>query len=262
MQLARVLCVLADLVQRLPAREAVEPLGLHHQQREAARARVSVRAHDEAEEARVQAVRDERLGAVDDVVVAVAHGRGRDAAQVRSGSGLGHGDRADELAAHERRHPGGALLVGPVVEHVVRRDLVHALAEAREAGVQQLLVDHALEPEVAAAPAVLHGHVGAEHAGLPRAAPQLGVDEAARLPALVVGQDLALDPRPRGLAEELVVVARPGRAGTRRPDAGHAADHRRLRGAAKWHTRRVPLGRSACAGSDPHARRLTGVMRA
>ena len=125
-----------------------------------------------------------------------------------------------------RGHPGRALLVAAVVEHVVRRDLVHALAEAREARVQKLLVDHALEAEVAAEAAVLGRHVGAEQAGLPRAPPELGVDVAARLPALVVGQDLPLDPRPRGLAEELVLVARPGRAGARGTRGGHAADHR------------------------------------
>ena len=67
------------------------------------------------------------------------------------------------------RHPGPPLLVAAVVEHVVRRDLVHALAEAREARVQQLLVDDALEAEVAAEPAVLVGHVGAQQPGLPRA---------------------------------------------------------------------------------------------
>ena len=222
--------MLADLVQRLSAREALEPVGLDHQQRVSLRAGLRVGARDEADQVRVQAVRDERLGAVDDVVVAVEHGRGRDAAQVRAGTRLRHRDRAHELAAHERRHPRLALGVVAVLQHVVRRDLVHALAEAREPRVQQLLVDHALEAEVAAQPTVLGRHVGAEQPGLPRAAPELGVDVAPLLPALVVREDLALDPGPRGLTEELVLVARPGRAGTRPGESRSCADHRTRRG--------------------------------
>ena len=96
--------MLAELVQRLPARESLEALGLDHQQRIALRAGLEIRAYDEADEVGVQAVRDERLGAVDDVVVAVAHGGGGDAAQIGAGAGLGHRDRADELAADEPRH--------------------------------------------------------------------------------------------------------------------------------------------------------------
>ena len=143
------------------------------------------------------------------------------------------------------RHPGRPLRVVAVLQHVVRRDLVHALAEAGESRVQQLLVDHALEAEVTAQPAVLGRHVGAEQPGLPRAAPELGIDVAARLPALVIGKDLALDPRPRGLAEELVLVARPGRTGTRWADRGHAriiAPAGSAGRRAKWHSRRVSIG--------------------
>ena len=155
------------------------------------------------------------------------------------------------------RHPGPPLLVVAVVEHVVRRDLVHALAEAREARVQELLVDDALEAEVAPEPAVLLRHVGAEQPGLPRAPPELGVDVPARLPGLVVGQDLALDPGPRGLAEELVLVARPGRAG---PQGARCAV---MRGSSqracggdrpRWHSRACaiwPTRRVQQADADP-----------
>ena len=126
----------------------------------------------------------------------------------------------------------------------MRRDLVHALAEAREARVQELLVDDALEAEVAPEPAVLLRHVGAQQPGLPRALPELGVDVTPRLPGLVVGQDLTLDPGPRGLAEELVLVARPGRAGPLGACRGHARIIAALgRHRAKWHSPRVPFGR-------------------
>ena len=73
-QLARVLAVLADLVERAARRvKPVESVGLDDEQRDAlgAPAPASV-LHDDDDEVRELAVGDERLRAVDDVVVAVA----------------------------------------------------------------------------------------------------------------------------------------------------------------------------------------------
>ena len=72
-----------------------------------------------------------------------------------------------------------------------------------------------------------------EQPGLPGARPELGIDLAALLPALVVRHDLALDPRPRRLAEQLVIVARPRRARTR--EVGRRPCARIIAAPAKWH---------------------------
>ena len=57
------------------------------------------------------------------------------------------------VARTQPRHPGSPLLVlSRSPARSALSDLVHALAEAREAGVQELLVDHALEAEVAPEP--------------------------------------------------------------------------------------------------------------
>ena len=58
------------------------------------------------------AVGDEGLLAVEDVVVAGVDGGGADALQVGAGPGLGHRDRRDELAGAQPGQPARLLLVG------------------------------------------------------------------------------------------------------------------------------------------------------
>ena len=63
-------------------------------------------AHRGDHEVGAHAGGDEGLGAVDDEVVAVAHGaRGRIPATSRAAAGLGDGERADQLPGQRRRHP-------------------------------------------------------------------------------------------------------------------------------------------------------------
>ena len=98
-QLAGVLRVHADLLERAPDRVAGKVLRLDDEKREALHRRdLGVGLDREADEAGVPAIADEGLRAVDDVGVAVAAGRRRDGGEVRAGAGLAHGDRADELA--------------------------------------------------------------------------------------------------------------------------------------------------------------------
>ena len=154
------------------------------------------------------------------------------------------------------------LLVVAVLEHVVRRDLVHALAEAREARVQQLLVDHALEAEVAARARRARPARRCRAGRPPRRSRQSSASTYPRAcQRSSLRQDLALDPRPRGLAEQLVLVARPGRAGTRGWVAVMRGSSHRGAETAKWHSRRVPLGRpvesARHADSQPASGRAT-----
>ena len=62
------------------------------------------------------AVGDPRLGAVDDVLVAVARRAARDVAGVAAGVGLGERQRAAALARREVGEPALLLLLGAVVE--------------------------------------------------------------------------------------------------------------------------------------------------
>ena len=95
------------------------------------------------------AVGDERLGAVDHVFVAVRHGAGTDALQIRPRPGLGHGDRHDDIAGHAGGQVRLHLGVAAVVDDVGHGDIaVHGPAQARAAGARNLFVDDRVVAEV------------------------------------------------------------------------------------------------------------------
>src|SRR5690606_3835405 len=115
------------------------------------------------------AVGDERLAAVDDVSVALAHGAGGEAAGVGAGARLGQREAADVLPGGEARQPGALLLLaapggdglgdqpqgdGDDAAHrgvAAAQFLGHqAVGEVVAAGTAVLLVDgQAQEPQVA-----------------------------------------------------------------------------------------------------------------
>ncbi len=99
-ELARVLRGEAELLE-LPAAHEAGRVGFDEQQADplCAGLRARVGLHGDDEEAAELADRDEGLGAVHDVVVAVADGTGLDVGEVRAGAGLGHADPEEELAA-------------------------------------------------------------------------------------------------------------------------------------------------------------------
>ena len=82
---------------------------------------VGVGARHDDHQVGQDAVADERLGAVEDVVVALVD-RGRaDALQVAAGAGLGHRDRGDSLAADAAGQPALLLLLGAEAAEVRAR---------------------------------------------------------------------------------------------------------------------------------------------
>ncbi len=83
----------------------------HDDHRHAGVAALVARAREQAEPVGLRAVGDPHLAAVDDPVVAVAHGAGADAGDVAAGVGLGHRDGADHLAAERRLEVGLLQLV-------------------------------------------------------------------------------------------------------------------------------------------------------
>ena len=88
----------ADLVQVAAALEALHA-ALDDEQADALVAGLGVGAGDHDHQVGVDAVGDEGLGAVEQVVVALVDGGGADALQVAAGARLGHRDGGDHLAA-------------------------------------------------------------------------------------------------------------------------------------------------------------------
>ena len=193
------------------------------------------------DEVGVLAVGDEDLRAGEAVDVAVAGGAGADRLHVGAGGGLGHRQRADELAGHHLRQPAGLLLRGAVGEDVVGDDRgVDAEAPAREVGAGVLHEDHRVVAEVAAGAAVLLGDRGAEEADLAGLVPGLAVHHALGAPGVEAGRPAFGDEVAGELGEHAVLVGHPGRGERRdhqkasagRDITGSAPDRMRARWSA------------------------------
>src|SRR3984885_6573876 len=158
----------------------------------------------------VLAIRDERLRAVHDVVVAVPHRTGTDPGQIGAGARLGHRHRDDLLAARDVRQPALALdgigEAGEVRDH----DVVGQRYAARSAGhgaSAQLFSHDRVEPEIVCAPAaVLLRYGKAEHPITRSAGEQLPVDDSLGIPTLGMRTDMLVDPPSDGDAEGFVLL--------------------------------------------------------
>ena len=199
---------LSPILSRLRPRSKPVHAALDDQQADALVAGVGVGARDHDHEVGQDAVADERLRAVEDVVVALVDRAGPDALEVRAGARLGHRDRRDQLAADQAGQPALLLLVvrqraDVGDDHVV----VHREAEPAGAGAGDLLGEHHVVAEVLdPGAAVLLVDVEAEQPGLAGLEPDLAVDLAVLLPLLVVGDDLLLQEGAGGGAEVLVLL--------------------------------------------------------
>ena len=216
--------------------ETWKPGGLlvDDEQREAVVAGVGVGLRHEHDEVGARAVGDERLRAVDDVVVAVAHRARADSGDVRAGAGLGDAERGDLLAL-DRRHQVGLLQVLGAELQDRRRRHVGVDGDAhREPAVVRLrhrLATHDRHEVVAALAAVLLGEVDAEEAELAHALED-PVREAVALPLLGVGRKLLPAEALDRLAQRLVLVGEAEvllRSAEVRLDLGCRSCHRYLR---------------------------------
>ena len=206
-QLRGVLGVLADLVQVAAALEALHA-ALDHEQRDALVAGLGVGARDDDDQVGQDAVGDERLGPVEDVVVALVDRGGADALEVGARARLGHRDRRDLRAADEVREPALLLLVVRAGDEV-RHDHVVEQREGRavDAAPGHLLADHHVVAEVGRAPAaVLLVELESEQALRARLGPHVAVDDPVLLPLVVVGDDLLVEERADRVAEGLVLL--------------------------------------------------------
>src|SRR5436305_408662 len=118
--------------------------------------RVLACAHHRRDEVGAGPRSDERLGAVDDVVVALADGAGPDAGDVAAGARLGHSERPDELPGER----GFGIAVDEVgvatADDVWQCDAVREQRRenpTRATVVEDLLVDDCRVYAVAALPA-------------------------------------------------------------------------------------------------------------
>ena len=212
-QLRRVLGVHADLLEVAAALEAGR-VALDDDERHPAVALARVGLDRGDHEVGVDAVRDERLRPVDDVVVAVAHSCRRHRRQVGADARLGHRDRRDQLTGTDAGQPALLLFVVRQVEEVRQADVVvEGQAETRrvDIGVLDLLGDHLVEPEVLDPAATeLLRHVDAEEpvrAGRPE---ERAVHDPRGFPFVPVGNGLAGEERAERVPERLMGVVEQG----------------------------------------------------
>ena len=204
------------ILSRLRPRSKPSMPALDHEQRDALVAGVRVGPRHDHDQVGEDAVGDEGLLAVEQVMVALVGGGGADPLQVRARAGLGHRDRRDQLAGAQAGEPALLLLVGRrraevgddhVVEERVRRAVHPAPGH--------LLVDHHVVAEVVgAAAAVLLVELECEQALRAGLGPRVPVDDAVGLPLLVPRHDLLVEEGADRVAEGLVLVVEdrsPGR---------------------------------------------------
>ena len=174
-------------------------------------------------------------------MIAVAHGTHANALHVRACARLGDADGADQLAARHARQPALFLLFGAVIQHVMRADAVHALAEAGETAPAEFLVQQRLVAEIAATATVLGRHVHAQEAGRADLAPRFLVDVMLLAPLRVERQHFRFDVTRNRLAQHAQVVVHPGGFvrlhgvfGSGELDGAVPARLTRKGGAARW----------------------------
>ncbi len=153
-------------------------------------------------------VGDERLGPVDDPLVALAPRGGLDGAGIRPTVGLGQAKGCQGAAAQQVGEPPRLLLVGAEF-----KDRIDAEADRRLEGDPHRLVDasdlldgHAQRCEVAAGTTVLDGERQAHEPEAAHLADDIGREHVIAIPFLGVRCDLGFGEVPDDLAECLVVV--------------------------------------------------------
>ncbi len=196
----------ADLVQIAPPFEAVHA-PLHHHQAHAPGTLAGVGLDHDDHHIGQNAVGDEGLLAVDNVVIPLIvrapHRGGADTLQIAARARLGHGDGDDARAVHRTGQPAGLLGLraqpGDVGHGHVRVD---GEAHAVGVGPGQFLGHGGAEAIVALAHApVRFGHIHAQKAQGPGGFPDGPGHNARLFPFFVVGHDLLFDKVAQGAAK-------------------------------------------------------------
>src|SRR2546422_683861 len=247
-QLAGVLPVHADFFERAADAVAGKISCFNHDERNglwSRRFRISF--HREADEAGVPTVRNEHLGATDDVVVAVA-ARGRSyALEVRPGGGLAHRDRANQLTPRHSGEPIAFLRFAAVREDVVRNIVMNEGMEGHTRA-RELLHDDGFVDEGASSATVFRWNIAEQHPHGAGFRPCVRVRESLLTPAVLVRGEFGLDERADRRTERPERVSRSGSLGERNHDT-------RTRGwVARWTPATArPDGSAALANSGSQA---------
>ena len=149
----------------------------------------------------MEGVRDECLGAVNDVVAAVTARDRLDALQVRPGGRLGHGDGGHQFAACHSRKVLALLGLGAMGENVVGDDALDACAEVH-ARASEFLQDDGLMGESSPAAAVSPGHVREQHPDAAGLRPGLRIGVVLLAPAGLLRDEVLPNELTNRLAED------------------------------------------------------------
>jgi hypothetical protein len=174
---------------------------------------VAAALHRDTVDVGVDAVGDEVLRAVDDVVAAIAARVGLDALHVGAGARLGDGDSADGRAVDDAGQPAALLCLGAGVENVHGghvRVVEDGDGEAAEGGAAHLLAENDAGQLVELGAAVLGGVADAEEAEAAHAAEDLARHHAGPLPFLAVRLHLRLDKAAELVPQGLVLGGEEG----------------------------------------------------
>ena len=187
-ELGGVVAVEAHLVELLAVVEALHAV-LDEQQAERVGLVALAGLDERDDDVGGLAARDERLRAVDDVAALDPLRGGLGAAQVAARSGLGHRERAEDLAGRHAGEPLLLLLLRAHVHEVRDGEIVldaEGTGERADAGADGLFVDDRAEAVVLqhAGAAELLGHREPEDAGLARREHRGAVDLAVGIPLL------------------------------------------------------------------------------
>ncbi|MCY1540226.1 hypothetical protein D9M68_758520 [compost metagenome] len=151
----------------------------------------------------------ERLGAIDHVAVAVQPRAGLDALQVRAGTGFGHADGCDDIAASHAGQPAALLLLAAIVMQVLCNDVVRTEAGA-EAAFRADFHQRGKVGVVAIAAAMLRRQVRQQETHLAQAIPDDAVGMTLFFPGLQVGQQFACPVAACSLLELFDFMGTPG----------------------------------------------------
>jgi hypothetical protein len=211
-QLRGVLRLQPHLVELAAAAEALCTIGLHQQQAHALGPGLAFGLGHHDDQVGVLAVGDEGLGAVDQIVIAVAAGEGAHGLQVGAGAGLGHRDRRGQLARHHARQPALLLVLGAAVEQVGRDDgRMQAAAPAAQARARRLHDDHRLVAEIATRAAIGLGRGQAQQALRAAFVPGLARHDAGLAPGTGLRHPALGEEAPRAVLQHAVLLGDPGR---------------------------------------------------
>ena len=203
--LARPGGVLAHLGDRLAAGDA-RPVALDDERAHASVLGRGIGLGEDDEEAGDRRVGDPGLGAVEDILVALAHRGAEDARHIGAGRGLGEGVGRQLSAIGQPGQVAFLLIRAAGQDDRPGREVVeHDGGLNAGAGPGQLLVDDALLQHAQAGAAVRFRDIGADQAGLLR----LADDRPRKLIGLIIvlggREDLLLGEVPRHLADHLLL---------------------------------------------------------